>query len=181
MAFQELGERPPSHLWISIPWGPKWITGHTYNYWKRWIRNVTKLVYYQIELGGNVHLEGPTDSAVWDFDDRDFQYLIRNVFHRIHTDCQYFGSQQDDGQPSIKRETTVYTTDLNLKRNFRTPKAKRTEDPSLVEDKNEWRFWNPTYPSGFCDEIMATITSYRHLEQQRAKEFLESWPNSQND
>ena len=75
-------------------------------------------MYYQIELGGNVHLEGPTDSAVWDFDDRDFQYLIRNVFHRIHTDLQYFGSQQDDGQPSIKRETTVYTTDLNAKRNF---------------------------------------------------------------
>ena len=28
-ALQELEERPPLHLWISLPWGPKWITGHS--------------------------------------------------------------------------------------------------------------------------------------------------------
>lgn len=60
-----VGRVSPSHIWISLPWGPKWVTGHTSSFGRRWIKNVTKLAYLQIELGGDMHLEGPTDSSVW--------------------------------------------------------------------------------------------------------------------
>ena len=116
---------------------------------------MTKLAYFQIELGGDVHLEGPTDSAVWNVDDRDFQYLVRNCMHMIQAELQRFGSQQQDSTPPRKRQTTVYSTDLRLKRNFRTPRTKNDDALSLEEDKGNLRFWYLIYPPNFCDQIMA--------------------------
>ena len=119
--------------------------------------------------GREVHLEGPTDSAVWNIDDRDFKYLVRNCMHMIQADLQRFGYRESDSGPLRKRQTTIYSTDLHLKRNFTTPKTKGDDALSLEEDGGSWSFWYPTYPSKFCDQIMATLTSHKHEEQKCVK------------
>ena len=65
----ELELSTPAHLWISLPWGPSWLTGKNARHWTRWIKHAIQLSYRQIELGGEVHLEGPEDSAIWNIPD----------------------------------------------------------------------------------------------------------------
>ena len=101
---------------------------------------MTKLAYFQIELGGDVHLEGPTDSVVWNIDDRDFKYLVRYCMHKTQADQQYLGFRESDSGPLRKRQTTIYSTDLHMKRNFKIPRIRSSDALSLEEDKGNWRF-----------------------------------------
>ena len=130
-----------------------------------------------IELGGHVHMEGPTDSGIWQLDDHNFRYLLRNVMHKIYTDLQYF-EPRPLAKPR-KRLTTIYSTHLHLKRTFHSPKTTNEDILSLEEDKGDVRYWQPAYPSNFCNQLMASLVSHHLQEQQRAREFLDNWPRAQ--
>ena len=50
---------------------------------------------------------------------------------------------------------------------------------SIEENKGDVRYWQPAYPSNFCNQLMVSLVSQHRQEQQRAKEFLDNWPRSQ--
>ena len=142
-ALYELQQNPPSHLWISLPWGPTRLKGNNIRHWRRWIRNATELAYLQIQLGGEVHFEGPAESCLWKTPDKNFQYLIRHCMFSIDTDLQNFGFKEYDRQTPRKRYTTILTTDDHFRKTFRTPRMKDHSNLSLEEDKGDWQYWTP--------------------------------------
>ena len=147
-------------------------------YWRRSIRNATELAYLQIQLGGEVHFEGPAESCLWRTPDKNFQYLIRHCMFSIDTDLQNFGLKEYDRKTPRKRDTTILTTDDHFRKTFRKPKMNDHSNLSLEEDKSDWQYWIPHYPQDFCEEILLSFTSHIDKQVKTAQEFLDQWPKN---
>ena len=106
------------------------------------------MAYLQIQLGGEVHFEGPSESSIWKTPYPHFQYLLRHCMFSIDTDLQKFGYKEYDKKTPRERDTTIFTTDDHFRKTFRTPKMDDQSNLSLEEDKTDWQYWISHYPKG---------------------------------
>jgi len=112
-AIANLMQYPPRHLWFSLPSGPSYISGYSVKEQRRWICNMTRLAYAQLENNGFIYLEAPDDSGCWNINDKNFQYLLKECTAPTIRDMCFDGLENDQPHP-VQRTTKIYTNNFHF-------------------------------------------------------------------